>query len=138
MIEQITKSIASPFTQMPNPLMPMFQDNLAKTREVAKQSITAAKERTTAMVQAIPGAQVEARTLTEKAFDQAIENTDAAFIAAQAIAKAQTPFEVAQIQANYMQTQISKSSEQVKELFDLWGQAAQKSLANSSASFFGR
>ena len=55
-----------------------------------------------------------------------IQNTEATFIAAQAIAQAKSPIEAAQLQAKFVQAQFAKAGEQGKELFEASTRLAQK------------
>jgi hypothetical protein len=120
----------------------MFHDGLAKSREVAVKSIAAAKDGVETMGKASPVANKEASALTSKAFEQMMTNTEAAYEAVQAIARAKSPMEAVQLQTQYFQAQMGRVGEQSKELFDLSTKFAQKSAegvtqmaAKSGASF---
>lgn len=118
--------------QLPEQLQTLVQDGLAKSREVALQSIAVAKDGAEAFGKISPVAPKEAGALTAKAFAQVIENTETAYDVAEAIARAKSPAEVAQIQAKYLQSQLSRASEQCKELFDLSAKLAQKTAEGAT------
>lgn len=126
MYDQFTKPFSEFFkTQLPEQLQTMAHDGLAKSRDVALQSIAVAKDGAEAFGKACPVAPKEASALTAKAFAQVIENTESAYEVAQSIARAKSPVEVAQLQAKYMQNQFSRAGEQAKELFELSTKLAQ-------------
>ena len=134
MADQFTKPFADlfklgSFGQLPDQMQTFVQDGLAKTREATLKSISVVKDGATALGKASPVASKETGAFTDKAFDQTIENTEAAFVTAQAIALAKSPMEAAQLQAKYAQAQFAKTGEQAKELYDLWTKAAQKSVS---------
>lgn len=133
MNDQFTKPFADLFKgQFPNQLQTAVQDGLAKTREMTIQSIAAAKDGAEALGKASPVASKETGALTSKAFEQVLENTEAAYAAAQSIFRAQSPIEAAQLQAKYMQAQFARAGEQFKELFELSTKVAQKSAEGVS------
>jgi hypothetical protein len=117
---------ATQFAQLPAHAQTLIHDGLAKTREATLKTFVTAKDGAAAFGKANPIATDEAKVLTATVFDHAIANTEAAFIAAQAIAQAKSPTEVAQLQAKFVQTQFAKAGEQTKELFELSTKAAQK------------
>lgn len=133
MTDQYAKQFSDLFkAQLPEQLQTLVQDGLAKSREVAVQSIAAAKEGAEALGKANPVAAKEASALTAKAFEQALENTNTAYEVAEAMARAKSPMEAAQIQAKYAQGQLSRAIEQGKELFDLSTKLAQKTAEGAS------
>ena len=132
MNDQFTKPFtdlfkAAPYGQMPDQLQTPMQDGLAKTRDATLKSISAVRDGAEALGKSSPLASKETGALTTRVFEQAIENTEAAFVAAQAIAFAKSPMEAVQLQAKYVQAQFAKAGAQGKELFDLTSKVAQKS-----------
>lgn len=117
---------ASPYTQFQNPMMSFMQDGISKTQDATLKSIEAAKDGAEALSKTNSLAANEACALSNKAFDQMIENTQAAFAAFQALALAKSPMEVAKLQAEYVQAQMAKAGVQTKELFELSTKLAQK------------
>ena len=69
-----------------------------------------------------------APSLAAKALDNALANTEAAFDAAQAIARAKDMNEAAQLQAKFLQAQFAKAGEQSKEFYELWAKLAQQTF----------
>lgn len=132
------------FGQMPNSAQSLVQDGLTKTRDATLQSFAAVKQGAEKMGQSAVVAKKETSDLTAKVFEQAAKNIEAAFVAAQAIAKAKSPMEVMQLQAQFMQAQLALAGEQSKELFDLSTKVAQKTaedlngLASKSAASFSK
>lgn len=138
MTDPFTKPFAdlfkmAPYGQMPGQMQNLVTDGLAKTREATLQSIAAAKNGAETFGKVSPVAAKETGEFTAKAFEQAVENTEAAFLTAQAIALSTSPIEAAQLQAKYAQAQFAKTGEQAKELFDLWTRLAQKSFSGVKA-----
>ena len=93
---------ASRLGQLPEHVRTAAHDGLANTREATLKSIGLVK------------------TLAAKALDNVFANTEAAFDAAQAIARAKDLNEAAQLQAKFFQAQFVRAGEQGKEFYDLW------------------
>src|SRR6476646_4557818 len=74
-------------------------------------------------------AQAKAKTIGETIVDNAIANTEAAFAAAQAIARAKTLPEAARLQLEFMPTQLAVATNQTKDLFAMQAEAAQQTYA---------
>ena len=68
------------------------------------------------------------KTLAAKALDNALANTEAAFDAAQAIARAKDMNEAAQLQAKFVQAQFAKAGEQGKEFYELAAKLSQQTF----------
>lgn len=112
---------------MPGNPQALMHDGLAKTRDAALKSLVAVKNGVETITKNSAVASKETAELATTAFDQVIANTDAAFIATQAIMNAKSPMEAIQLQTNYVQAQLAKSGEQAKLLLQLSTKAAQKS-----------
>ena len=108
---------ASRLGQLPEHVRTAAHDGLANTREATLKSIGLVK------------------TLAAKALDNALVNTEAAFDAAQAIARAKDLNEAAQLQAKFLQAQFAKAGEQGKEFYELAAKLSQQTFAtlNSTA-----
>ena len=134
-IKPFTKMFeATSLNQLPEQTQAIVHDGLAKTRDAALKSIAAVKVGAEALGKASPIAAKETGAFTTRAFEQAIENTEAAFVAAQAIFSARSPVEAAQVHATYVQAQLSKVGEQAKELFNLSTKVAQGQFAGINAT----
>ncbi|MGK3847834.1 phasin family protein, partial [Enterococcus faecium] len=68
------------------------------------------------------------KAIGEKIFQNTVANTEAAFDAAQAIARAKTLPEAAQIQAKFLQQQMTIAGTQTKELFELSTKVAKQAF----------
>jgi len=79
-------------------------------------------------------ASCRARALSEKVLTNAAAATDAAFEAAQAIARARTIPEAARLQADFIQQQFATASIQTKELFELSTKMAQQTFASMNSA----
>jgi phasin family protein len=102
---------ASQLGQLPEHVQAAAHDGLANTREATLKSIGLVK------------------TLAAKALDNALANTEAAFDAAQAIARAKDMNEAAQLQAKFVQAQFAKAGEQGKEFYELAAKLTQQTFA---------
>ena len=108
---------ASRLGQLPEHVQAVAHDGLANTREATLKSIALVK------------------TLAAKTLDNALANTEAAFDAAQAIARAKNMNEAAQLQTKFLQAQFAKTGEQGKEFYELAAKLTQQTFAtlNSTA-----
>jgi hypothetical protein len=108
---------ASRLGQLPEHVQAATHDGLANTREATLKSIGLVK------------------ALAAKALDNALANTEAAFDAAQAIARAKDMNEAAQLQVKFLQAQFAKAGEQGKEFYELAAKVTQQTFAtlNSTA-----
>ncbi len=133
MNDQFTKQFSEMFkAQLPEQFQTMVQDGLAKSRDVTVKSIVAAKDGAEQMGKSSPVAPKETSALTSKAFEQIIANTEAAYEVALSMARAKSPVEAVQLQANYLQAQFGRAGEQSKELFELSTRLAQKTAEGVS------
>ncbi len=131
MTDQFTKPFTNllktaQYGQLPEHVQTLVQDGLSKSREATLRSIAAAKDGAEAFGKVNLGAPKETGELAAMVFDNAIANTEATYTAAQAIAQAKSPVEVAQLQAKFIQAQFAIIGEQTKELFELSTNIAQK------------
>ena len=80
--------------------------------------------------------QAGAKAIGEKIVHNTAINTEAAFDAAEAIARADTLPEAARLQANFFQQQLAIAGAQTKELFELSTKVAQQTFEtmNSAAA----
>ncbi len=133
MSDHLNKQFADLFKgALPEQVQTMVQDGLAKSREITVKSISAAKDGAAMLGKSSPVANAEANELAAKAFDQVLENTEAAYAAAQSMVLAKSPIEMAQLQAKYMQAQFARAGEQTKALLDLSSKVAHKTAEGVS------
>lgn len=102
---------ASQLGQLPEHFRTAAHDGLANTREATLKSIGLVK------------------ALAAKALDNALANTEVAFDAAQAIARAKDLNEAVQLQAKFWQAQFAKAGEQGKEFYELAAKLTQQTFA---------
>jgi phasin family protein len=101
---------ASQLGQLPEHVRTAAHDGLANSREATLKSIGLVK------------------TLAAKVLDNALANTEAAFDAAQAIARAKDMNEAAQLQTKFLQAQFAKAGEQGKEFYELLAKSTQQTF----------
>jgi hypothetical protein len=78
--------------------------------------------------------QAGARAIGERVMRNIEINADAAFNAAEAMARAQTVPEFFQLQANFVQEQLNTSAKQAKDLLDLSAKIAQQTFETMNAA----
>lgn len=132
--------------RLPENFQAFAQDSVAKSRDAFAKLAAAAADQAKIVESVAAEAQVSARTLGEKAIGNLARNTEAAFDAAEALARAKSLPEAAKLQADFMQAQIATMSAQAKEFMDLstrmaqqtfetFGSVANKGFEQSKSSF---
>jgi phasin len=114
--------------RVPESFQSMAEESVTKTREAFDRLSAAARDQAKAAEEVLLAAQAGAKTIGAKVIDNTTANTDAAFEAAQAIARAKTLPEAARLQADFMQKQLAKAGEQTKELVELSMQIARQTF----------
>ena len=122
--------------RIPENIQAMATDSVAKTREAYSKMNAVTKDGVKVIEDVMLAAHAGAKTIGEKVLRNAEVNTEAAFEAAQAIAKAKTFPEVARLQTTFFQQQFAAAGAQTKELFELSTKVAQQTFEtmNSAAS----
>lgn len=122
--------------RIPENFQAMAEDGVAKSREVFYKVNAVAKDGAKAMEEVVLTAQAGAKALGEKMLNNTAANTEAAFDAAQAIARARTLPEAARLQADFWQQQFSIAGAQTKELLELTTKIAKQTFEtiNSAAA----
>lgn len=122
--------------RIPENVQAIAEDSVQKTREAYGKFTTVAKDGAKVFEDVVLTAQAGAKTIGEKVLRNAEINTEAAFDAAQAIARAKTIPEVARLQTSFLQQQLAVAGAQTKELFELSTKIAQQTLEtmNSAAT----
>lgn len=105
--------------RIPENLQAFAEDSVVRTREAYQKINTAAKDGAKVMEEVMLAAHAGVKAIGEKVLHNAAVNTDAAFEAAQAIARARTIPEAARLQADFVQQQLAAAGAQSKELFEL-------------------
>jgi phasin len=120
--------------RIPDNVQALAEESVVKSREVYQKINTAAKDGAKVFEEVVLTAQAGAKALGEKVLNNASANTEAAFDAAQAIARARTLPEVARLQADFMQQQFAVANAQTKELFELSAKVARQTFETINAA----
>ena len=105
-----------------------------KTREAYSKMTAAAKDGAKVLEDVMLASHAGAKAIGEKVLHNTVANTEAAFDAALAIARAKTLPEAARLQANFWQQQIAVASAQTKELFDLSTKVSKQTFESVNAA----
>ncbi len=122
--------------RIPENVQAFAEESVAKTRDAYSKMSAATQDSVKALEEIMLAAQAGAKTFTDKLIHAASINAEAAFDAAEAMAKAKTVPEVARLQANYVKQQLAATSSQTKEFFELSSKIGRQTLEsmNSVAS----
>jgi len=115
--------------RVPDGIQQLSLDSVSKTRDLYRQINAAAIEQVKVLGDVMQTSQAGFKSLSEKMAADAATNTEAAFAAAQAIARAKTVPEAARLQAEFLQQQFATASAQARELFDLSVSVSQRTFA---------
>ena len=114
--------------RIPENVAHMAEEGVAKTREAYQKLNAVTKDGAKVMEDVLLTAQASAKTLGEKVLHNTMANTEAAFDAAQAIARARSLPEAAKLQADFMQQHFAAVGAQTKEFFELSTKVARQSF----------
>lgn len=114
--------------RIPENVQAFAEESVAKSREAYTKMSTVAKDGVKVMEEVMLATHAGAKAIGEKVLHNTAVNTEAAFDAAQAIARAKTLPEAARLQANYFQQQFAAAGEQTKELFELSTKVAKQTF----------
>jgi len=122
--------------RIPENVQAFAEDSVVKTREAYNKMNTVAQDGAKVIEEVMLAAHAGAKSIGEKVLHNTVANTEAAFDAAQAIARAKTLPEVMRLQTNFLQQQFAIAGAQSKELFELSTKVAKQTLetVNSAAS----
>lgn len=104
---------------MPENLKTFAEDSVAKSRETCEKMTAAARDAGNAFSKAGETTSEGMREMSEKALANFAKNTTAAFDAAEAVMRAKSLPEAAQLQAEFVRSQMAKANEQTRELLEL-------------------
>ena len=132
-VQDFTRQAQEMFTagkdaKVPENMSAFAEDAVAKTRDAYHKMTTVAKDNTKVIEDVMLTTQAGAKSIGEKMMANTLANTEAAFEAAQAMARARTFPEIARLQANYWQQQFALAGTQSKELFDLSTKVAKQTF----------
>lgn len=114
--------------RIPDNVQAFAEQNVAKTREAYQKINTVAKDGAKALEEFVLTAQAGAKAFGDKVVNNASANAEAAFDAAQAIARARTLPEAARLQVDFMQQQFAVGHAQTRELFELSAKIAKQTF----------
>jgi phasin len=114
--------------KIPDNLSAFAEDAVTKTRDAYSKMAVVAKDNAKVVEDVVLTAQAGAKSIGEKIVANTLANTEAAFDAAQAMAKAKTFPEIARLQANYWQQQFATVGAQSKELLELSNKVAKQTF----------
>ena len=137
MNEQFTNQAQAMFdaakdARFPEGIQSFAQDSIEKSREAYGKLNDAAQEGAKVVEEVMLASQAGAKTLGEKMVRNTVANTEAAFDAAQAMARARSVPEFYRLQSDYMQQQVAAAGAQTKELFELSSKVAQQTFETMS------
>ncbi len=115
--------------RMPENVQAMMVDGVAKTREAYEKAASAARDQAKVAEELVPAGQAGAKAIGSKMIENTVVNADAAYEAAQAMARARTLPEIARLQAEFLQRQMAIAGAQTRELFELSGRVAKETFA---------
>lgn len=118
--------------RLPENVQAMVVDGVAKTREVYDKAATVAQDQAKVAEELMLAGQAGAKSIGSKILENTAANAEAAFDAAQAIARARTVPEAARLQAEFVQKQMAVAGTQTRELFELSSRVAQQALQSFS------
>ncbi|MFN0219823.1 MAG: phasin family protein [Hyphomicrobium sp.] len=132
-VQDFTRQAQEIFTagkdaKVPENLSAFAEDAVAKTRDAYQKFTAAAKDNAKVAEDVMLTTQAGAKSIGEKIVANTLANTEAAFEAAQAIARARSFPEIARLQANYFQQQFAIAGAQSKELFELSSKVAKQTM----------
>ena len=132
-VQDFTRQAQEMFTagkdaKVPENMSAFAEDAVAKSRDAFHKMSAAAKDQAKVVEDVMLTTQAGAKSIGEKMMANTITNTEAAFEAASAMARARTFPEIARLQANYWQQQFAVAGSQSKELFELSSKVAKQSM----------
>ena len=122
--------------RIPDQVQAIAEDSVSKARETYGKFNTVAKDNAKVLEDVFAAAQAGAKSIGDKVLKNTETNTEAAFDAAQALARAKTLPEFLRLQTQFVQQQMTTAGAQSKELFELSTKVAQQTFEslNSAAS----
>lgn len=122
--------------RIPENVQAFAEESVAKTRDAYSKLNSATQDSVKAVEEIVLAAQAGAKSFGEKFLHTASVNAEAAFDAAEAIARAKTLPEIARLQADFLKQQLAVASSQTKEFFELSSKISRQTLEslNSAAS----
>jgi len=114
--------------RIPENVQAIVEDSVVKSRDAFDKFSSVAQDNAKAVEEMVVAAQDGVKTLGEKVVENTAINAEAAFDAAEEIARAKTLPEAARLQASFLQQQVAVAGAQTKELFELSTKVAQQTF----------
>lgn len=114
--------------RIPENFQAFAEEGVSKSREAFVKMNAVAQDSAKAAEEVFLAAQAGAKAIGEKVVHNTTVNAQAAFDAAESIARAKTLPEAARLQANYLQQQFAVAGAQTKELFELSTKVARQTF----------
>lgn len=120
--------------RVPENVQALVVDGVAKTREAYEKASSVAKDQAKVAEEILLAGQAGAKSIGSKIIENTAANAEAAFEAAQAIARARSLPEAAKLQAEFVQKQMTIAGAQTRELFELSSRIAQQTFQSFSSA----
>ncbi len=120
--------------QLPEQLQTAVAKGVSSSRASFDKAAALAKENMKTAEKIVLAAQTGSKEIGEKVLGHAETNAKAAFEAAATLARAKTFPELARLQTNFIQQQLSAMHRQNQELFQLSAQLAQQTFASFNSA----
>ena len=120
--------------RIPENIKVLAEESVEKSREAFDKLQTVSKDSSKALETVMTTAQTGARSITETLLRNMERNAEAVFDAASEMARAKTVPEAIQIQASFVQQQMTASVQQTQELMDLLAKLAQQMFETMNAA----
>jgi len=120
--------------RIPENVQAFAEESVLKTREAYAKMTAVAKDGAKVMEDVMLASHAGAKAIGDKVMHNTLANTEAAFDAALAIARAKTLPEVARLQANFLQQQFAIANAQTKELFELSTKVGKQTFESVNAA----
>lgn len=139
MNEQFTRQAQDMFkaandAKIPEQFQAIAEDGVTKTREAYHKIQGAAKDNAKVVEEVVMATQAGMKAIGDKVLTNTVANAEAAFDAAQALARARSIPEAARLQADFMQQQFAIAGSQTKELFELSNRIARHTIETMNAA----
>jgi hypothetical protein len=138
MIDQWKREARQMFTAAKNARIPesfavLAEDAISRSRDAFDHFQSVSTDGTRSVETALRAAQDGARVIGEKVLQNVEHNTELAFQAAQAMARAKTVPELLQLQSSFLQQHLSMSASQSMDLLGLSAKVAQQTYDTMNA-----
>jgi hypothetical protein len=126
--------LAAKNARVPENLSVLAEDVIAKSREAFDQFQSVSKDSTRSLETVLQTAQDGARTIGERVLRNIERNTELAFEAAEAMARAKTIPEILSVHSGFLQQQMTVSASQSSELLELSAKVTQQTMELMNAA----